>query len=148
MVDARRSSDHARNPDPVPTSVAAVKGYDGAYYISQLTGFPFPKGAANIYRVDPDRQGHGVRGRPDQRDRPRVRRRGPFTRCRSPPMGCSPARPVRWSRSSPVAPRRPTTRRSPANLFAPYGIAIKGNSAYVTTGAVAPGAGQVIRIRL
>lgn len=36
----------------VPISVATV-GYDGSYYISQLTGFPFPKGAANIYRIDP-----------------------------------------------------------------------------------------------
>ncbi len=31
----------------------ATKGHDGAYYVSQLTGFPFPKGAANIYRIDP-----------------------------------------------------------------------------------------------
>jgi hypothetical protein len=36
---------------PVPTGV--VKGPDGAYYVSQLTGFPFPPGAANIYRVVP-----------------------------------------------------------------------------------------------
>jgi hypothetical protein len=35
----------------VPTAV--VKGPDGAYYVSQLTGFPFPVGAARIYRVDP-----------------------------------------------------------------------------------------------
>ena len=35
----------------VPTSV--VKGPDGQYYVSQLTGFPFPPGGANIYRVDP-----------------------------------------------------------------------------------------------
>jgi hypothetical protein len=35
----------------VPTSV--VRGPDGAYYVSQLTGFPFPVGAANIYRVVP-----------------------------------------------------------------------------------------------
>ena len=35
-----------------------------------------------------------------------------------------------------------------AGLFAPYGTAIKGNSAYVTTGAVAADAGQVIKIRL
>ena len=42
------------NPEmqAVPTSVA-VKGWDGAYYVSQLTGFPFPKGGASIYRVDP-----------------------------------------------------------------------------------------------
>jgi sugar lactone lactonase YvrE len=35
----------------VPTGV--VKGPDGFYYMSQLTGFPFPVGAANVYRVDP-----------------------------------------------------------------------------------------------
>jgi hypothetical protein len=35
----------------VPTSV--VKGRDGSYYVSQLTGFPFPPGGANVYRVDP-----------------------------------------------------------------------------------------------
>jgi hypothetical protein len=34
----------------VPTSV--VKGRDGDYYVSQLTGFPFPVGGANIFRVD------------------------------------------------------------------------------------------------
>ncbi len=35
----------------VPTAV--VEGPDGAYYMSQLTGFPFPIGGANIYRVNP-----------------------------------------------------------------------------------------------
>ncbi len=35
----------------VPTSV--VRGPDGQYYVSQLTGFPFPTGGANIYRVNP-----------------------------------------------------------------------------------------------
>jgi hypothetical protein len=35
----------------VPTSV--VQGPDGFYYMSQLTGFPFIPGAANIFRVDP-----------------------------------------------------------------------------------------------
>lgn len=35
----------------VPTSIAI--GPDGAYYIGQLTGFPFPPGAANVYRYDP-----------------------------------------------------------------------------------------------
>jgi hypothetical protein len=34
----------------VPTNV--VQGPDHALYVSQLTGFPFPVGAANIYRVD------------------------------------------------------------------------------------------------
>lgn len=35
----------------VPTNV--VRGPDGALYVSQLTGFPFPVGGANIYRVIP-----------------------------------------------------------------------------------------------
>jgi hypothetical protein len=30
-----------------------VLGPDGSYYVSQLTGFPFPVGGANIYKVDP-----------------------------------------------------------------------------------------------
>jgi hypothetical protein len=34
----------------VPTSV--VKGPKGDYFVSQLTGFPFPVGGANVYRVD------------------------------------------------------------------------------------------------
>ena len=42
-------------PDPfplqaVPTNV--VVGPDGALYVSQLTGFPFIPGAANVYRVE------------------------------------------------------------------------------------------------
>ncbi len=35
----------------VPTGV--VKGPDGAIYVSQLTGFPFPVGGARIFRIDP-----------------------------------------------------------------------------------------------
>lgn len=35
----------------VPTSVRV--GPDGAYYVGQLTGFPFPKGGASIWRVEP-----------------------------------------------------------------------------------------------
>ncbi|MGI6870982.1 ScyD/ScyE family protein [Amycolatopsis sp. 3B14] len=35
----------------VPTSVAL--GPDGALYVGELTGFPFPKGAARVYRVVP-----------------------------------------------------------------------------------------------
>jgi DNA-binding beta-propeller fold protein YncE len=35
----------------VPTGV--VLGPDGAYYVSQLTGFPFPVGGAKVFRIDP-----------------------------------------------------------------------------------------------
>ena len=36
---------------PVPTSV--TRGSDGAYYVGQLTGFPFPTGRARVFRVVP-----------------------------------------------------------------------------------------------
>ena len=35
----------------VPTGI--VEGPDGAYYMSQLTGFPFPAGGASVYRINP-----------------------------------------------------------------------------------------------
>ena len=35
-----------------PTGVAV--GADGAYYVSQFTGFPFPEGGAKIYRIGTD----------------------------------------------------------------------------------------------
>ena len=35
----------------VPTSIE--EGPDGHYYVGQLTGFPFPVGGANVYRVNP-----------------------------------------------------------------------------------------------
>ena len=42
----------------VPTGV--VEGPDGAYYVSQLTGFPFPVGGANVFRVDPKSGRYGT----------------------------------------------------------------------------------------
>lgn len=37
--------------DSVPTGIAI--GPDGAYYIAELTGFPFTQGAAQVYRLEP-----------------------------------------------------------------------------------------------
>jgi hypothetical protein len=37
--------------EAVPTAVAV--GPDGAYYVSELTRFPFAKGAARIWRIEP-----------------------------------------------------------------------------------------------
>ena len=41
----------AEGMQAVPTGV--VVGPDGATYVSQLTGFPFPVGGANVFRIDP-----------------------------------------------------------------------------------------------
>lgn len=43
---------HGRDTDAVPTSVAFRRG---AYYVGELTGFPFPEGGARVYRVRPGR---------------------------------------------------------------------------------------------
>lgn len=37
--------------EPVPTGIAV--GPDGAYYVGELTGFPFVPGSARIYRIEP-----------------------------------------------------------------------------------------------
>jgi hypothetical protein len=42
----------------VPTGV--VKGPDGFYYVSQLTGFPFPVGGASVFRVNPHTGAYSV----------------------------------------------------------------------------------------
>jgi len=51
MVEFPPGSGSMMPMDAVPTSV--VVGPDGAYYLSQLTGFPFPIGGASIWRVEP-----------------------------------------------------------------------------------------------
>ncbi len=45
------SRPQGRSTDSVPTAVEV--GPDGAYYVGELTGGPFPVGEARIYRVDP-----------------------------------------------------------------------------------------------
>ncbi len=132
----------------VPTSVAA-KDHEGSYYISQLTGFPFPKGAANIFKID--RHGKvttyaaGLTNVTDLAFDGRV-----LYAVQISTEGLS----------SPTGPTGSVVKVKPGgtvpadhkalagNLFAPYGIAIKNHNAYVTIGAVAPGAGQVIKIHL
>ena len=52
----------------VPTSI--TRGPDGAYYVGELTGFPFPKGAAQVYRVVPGPGADNLRQGLDQCDRP------------------------------------------------------------------------------
>jgi len=49
--------------EPVATSVAI--GPDGAYYVSELKGFPFPTGESRIWRIDPAAR-HAECGTSDQ----------------------------------------------------------------------------------
>ncbi len=113
--------------------------------VSQLTGFPFEKGLAKIYRVD--RQGRvsvyasGLTNVTDLAFGPgghlyavQISSEGLLTG----PIGSVVRIPKGGGHASVVA----------GGLFAPYGIAITGRTGYVTTGSVAPGGGQVIALHL
>jgi hypothetical protein len=129
--------------DAVPTSV--VRGPDGAYYISQLTGFPFEKGDANIWRVVP---GHA----------PTVYASGltNLTDLAFAPDGSLYAVEIATDgllgepigslvKVTPGASEHETVA---GGLFAPYGVAFGSGAAYVTTCSVCLGDGEVIRIPL
>jgi hypothetical protein len=131
---------------PVPTSIAV--GPDGAYYISQLTGFPFIPGEASIFRLVPgeeptvyasglthvtDLAWHGGDLYAVQ-----IADAGLGAPTTGPPMGS--LRKVTAGGTSHEAVAE--------GLPAPYGIAVRGDRAYVTTCAVCPGVGEVWKLDL
>lgn len=135
--------------DAVPTSVTV--GPDGAYYVSQLTGFPFPVGGSSIWRVVPgedpevwasglttvtDLAWHG-----DDLYAVQIFDSG-LAGFIAPPVPGSLVHVMPGGDD-------PTDHTTVAgDLPAPYGVAIKGGDAYVTTGSVFPGGGQVLRVPL
>jgi sugar lactone lactonase YvrE len=128
--------------DAVPTSV--VVGPDGAYYVSQLTGFPFPVGGANIYRVVPGQA-------------PQVWASG-FTNVVDLAFAGNGDLLVVEIATNGIlsgdfagALKRVATDGTVstvmgAPLFAPYGIAVQGEHAYVSNCGVCAGGGEVLRI--
>lgn len=127
----------------VPTSVVAGPG--GSLYVSQLTGFPFEQGLANIYEVDKNGEvsvyASGLTNVTDLAFGPgnilyavQIADAGMLNG----PVGSVVAIPKGGGAASTVVD----------GLFAPYGIAIQGKTAYVTIGSVAAGAGGVIAIPL
>lgn len=129
-------------PQAVPTDV--VVGPDGAYYVSQLTGFPFPTGGSTILRVT---------------------RHGQVTEYAT---GLTMVTSLAWKGCTLYAVQldddnffdghigslRKITRGGDTHaavvegLSAPYGVAIRGNSAYVTIDSISSGDGSVIRVNL
>lgn len=135
--------------DAVPTSVAL--GPDGNYYVGQLTGFPFPVGAANIYRV------------PASGGAPTVFATG-FTNIVDLTFGPDGSLYVveiakngllaafegnDWTGALiRIAPDGTRTELVPGVLTAPGGVAVASDGTiYVTNNAVFSGTGEVIRIR-
>jgi len=128
--------------DAVPTSVA--QGPDGALYVGQLTGFPFPVGGSTVWRI-------GASG-------PVAYRTG-FTNVVDITFGPDGSLYVVEIDSSSllfppemigslirVAPDGTRTTVA-GNLFSPGGVALgAAGTPYVTVCSVCPGGGQVLRL--
>jgi hypothetical protein len=126
----------------VPTGV--VRGPDGAFYVGQLTGFPFPVGGARVYRVVPG-------------EKPTIYRRG-FTNIIDIDFGSDGSLYVlEIAHNSLLAdnPEGALIRVTPDGdrsvvtdgLIFPGGLAIGSlGKLYVTNCGVCPGTGEVLRI--
>jgi hypothetical protein len=132
----------------VPTSV--VKGPDGAYYVGQLTGFPFPVGGAKVFRVVP---GH----------RPRVfaggftniidiafDKRGRLYVLEIATNGLLSAGENELPVGRLVRVNRDGSRTTLASegLNAPGGFVLGHGAAYITNNSILSDAGQVVKVAL
>jgi hypothetical protein len=131
----------------VPTAV--VKGPDGAWYVSQLTGFPFQPGLANIYRVRP---GHAptvwASGLTNVTSLA-FDGKGRLYAVQIADEGLLNGAEGSLPSGSLVRVRRSGNHTVVAdNLEAPYGVAIRDGAAYVSTCSVCPGGGAVWKVPL
>jgi hypothetical protein len=128
----------------VPTSVAL--GDDGKVFVGQLTGFPFVKGAAGVWVIEP-----GEEPKPfatgftlitdiafDDDGNLYVVQIASDTFLGPPTPGAV----IR------VTPDGDREELAAGKLTAPYGIAIRGDNAYVTQNATEAGTGEVVKIEL
>ena len=130
----------------VPTSVTPGPG--GSYFVSQLTGFPFPKGGAKVFQVVPGRAptvwATGLTNLTDL-----VWSRGRLYAVQLADdglLGSAPGGPP--SGSLVRVPRGSSSPTTVVDLAAPYGVAVRNGSAYVTTCSVCADGGGVTRVRL
>lgn len=128
----------------VPTS--AVKGPDGAWYIGELTGFPFPVGGAHVYRLVPGRAARlyatgftniiDLAWGPDRKLYVlEIARNGLLSGDRTGAL-------LR------VSAHGPHKVIASTGLQAPGGLAIRGRSAFITNCSTCKGTGSVVRVPL
>jgi hypothetical protein len=127
----------------VPTS--AIVGPHHEYYVSQLTGFPFPKGGSTIWRLDdaghPTAYATGLTNVTDlafAHDGSLYAVEISSEGLLNGPIGALVRIPKGGGTAETVV----------GGLFAPYGVALRGDNAYVTTGSILPGGGQVIKVSI
>jgi hypothetical protein len=129
--------------DAVPTTV--VRGPDGAYYVGQLTGFPFPRHGARVFRVVPG-------------EKPTVWARG-FTNIIDIAFHDGALYVLEIAHNSLATSSTPfgaLLRLNPdgsktvlfKDLFFPTSLAFTGDDAFVTNCGVCPGGGEVLKIEL
>ena len=130
----------------VPTAVA--KGPDGAYYVSQLTGFPFPPGKASVFRVVPGQAptvyASGLTNVTDLD----FGRDGSLYVVEISKAGLLNEASEIDSVGDVIRIARNGKRRVVAdNLVSPYGVAVgRRGQVYVTTHSTTAGAGEVLRL--
>lgn len=132
----------------VPTG--AAEGPDGALYVSQLTGFPFPVGGSAVYRIP---RGGGApqvwaTGLTNVTDLTWYRGRLYAVQLSDTGLLSVPeGEPATGSLVQvPKGSTAPVVLTS--GLSAPYGVAVRRGAAYVTTCAVCAGSGEVVRVSL
>lgn len=129
--------------EPVPTSVE--RGPDGSIYVSQLNGFPFPVGQSSIWRIAADgsmtQWATGLTNVTDLTF-------GPDGSLYAVEIASEGLLNGPFGSLLRVGPGADNTEVIASGLFAPYGVAVYQDSAYVTTGAVLSGGGEVLRFDL
>lgn len=127
----------------VPTSV--VRGPDGAYYVSELTGFPYPAGKARVYRVVPGRAPTVVATGFTNIGDLAFDRRGNLH-----VLEISHAGLLTGDLTGALIKvgRNGSHRIVTTDLTGPSGLLIRGDNAYVADCGVCPGTGRVLRIPL
>lgn len=131
---------------PVPTSVAV--GPDGAFYVSELTGFPFVPGLARIHRVVPGMPSTvyatGLTNVTDL-----AWYHGDLYAVQLADGGLLSAPPGELPTGSLLRVDTGGAHETVAGPFpAPYGVAMRHHKAYVTTCSVCPDAGAVMQVPL
>ncbi|MGH9117743.1 MAG: ScyD/ScyE family protein [Acidimicrobiales bacterium] len=130
--------------DAVPTSVA--QGRDGAYHVGQLTGFPFPVGGANVYRVVPGEEAEVFASGLTNVIDIGFGRRGELFVLEIFTNGLLSGDPTGALKR--VNPDGSIDVIMTTGLIAPGGLAVQGRNVYVSNCGVCAGGGEVLRINV